>query len=344
MKKKLLSVAILAMGLSANAQNLKSQNFDSLINGNLSTDLSGQYYGQGNIVLNATNGNLANYQIVDNAVKGKVLNINFPTLATNSYISDIFTWSNRTAGNDILVFTQWIYTGSATQSDYRNRYAIFGSASQQSGSYIGGFQFDHASKVISGYAFAALDNDTAPRNYLISLGLSEEQPNVTLPANTWVELKYSYNTANKRHSFYIDGILDGYVTGTLPIAGETNPSEYVNITFNASNSTNASYSALVDEYNIIATNSTNLSTESNELVIGEIKLYPNPANDVVNIASTQGVIEHYAIVDLTGKTVKFGEVSNLENLSVNVQDLASGAYIMNIKTDKAIKNLKFVKK
>ena len=59
------------MGLSANAQNLKSQNFDSLINGNLSTDLSGQYYGQGNIVLNATNGNLANYQIVDNAVKGK---------------------------------------------------------------------------------------------------------------------------------------------------------------------------------------------------------------------------------------------------------------------------------
>lgn len=341
MKRKLLSVAILAMGLSANAQVLKQQDFETLNVGNISTDVTGTTAGQGGIYVYAaegnpsTLGNVNHYKIANDATKGKIIEVSMPTVTTGNYIYEMLNWNSRTQGNNIITFTQWLYTGSSASADPQTRFAFFGETG-----IIGGYNYNHNTRAIRGYIYGDLNNIGTPSNFTLFL-LTGSQDKI-LPENTWVELRYGYDTITGDHSWYIvdQNINGGYTY--MSTAG--NPAEYNIIPIKGQNMPTGTTTLKYDSYKIQAVNNNNLSTDKQELTIGEIKVYPNPANDVINVSSTQGVIQHYAIVDLTGKTVKFGEVSSLENLSVNIQDLASGAYIMNIKTDKAIKNLKFVKK
>ena len=72
-------------------------------------------------------------------------------------------------------------------------------------------------------------------------------------------------------------------------------------------------------------------------------VYPNPANDVVNIANVNA-LNNVEIVDLNGRTVKSVKFDGATEAQINISDLASGLYIMNIATDKATVSQKIVKK
>jgi chitodextrinase len=60
-------------------------------------------------------------------------------------------------------------------------------------------------------------------------------------------------------------------------------------------------------------------------LITDIKLYPNPARDILNVSNTTN--EDYKIFDMGGKLINSG---NLKGGSVNVSNLVKGAYVIQV--------------
>jgi len=79
-----------------------------------------------------------------------------------------------------------------------------------------------------------------------------------------------------------------------------------------------------------------LSTDDN--VLKDIKIYPNPTSNYIHIFSSKYEIEVASIYDLSGKQVLSSKLQK-----INVSHLPSGAYIINIKTSSGYKNFKFIK-
>jgi len=81
---------------------------------------------------------------------------------------------------------------------------------------------------------------------------------------------------------------------------------------------------------------TNLAENSLE---NEVKLFPNPTNDMLNIISGELILE-VVILDQSGRIVdKFDARNN--NLSRNVSNLNNGVYYIEIKTESNNKKMKF---
>lgn len=70
-------------------------------------------------------------------------------------------------------------------------------------------------------------------------------------------------------------------------------------------------------------------------------VYPNPANNVLNILPKNGnAINYFSISDLNGRTVASG---NLTNNSIDVSSLSQGVYLVTIETEEGKGTSKFVK-
>ncbi len=100
---------------------------------------------------------------------------------------------------------------------------------------------------------------------------------------------------------------------------------------------NDSFIFAVDDFKVTSTGT--VSTE--EFFKTNFSLYPNPATDVLNIQSKNGwAIENISIIDISGRTVKTQKGSE----SINVSDLASGTYMIDIVTKEGKATSKFIKK
>jgi len=113
-------------------------------------------------------------------------------------------------------------------------------------------------------------------------------------------------------------------TYTAPAAGIY----YFGIHNNSVAGTTQTY-LFLDSINI----TTNLST--NEVLAGSFSIYPNPANQYVNISNTtNALLNSVEVVDLNGRVIKTQKVADLTETQINVSDLARGVYMMNIATDR----------
>lgn len=87
----------------------------------------------------------------------------------------------------------------------------------------------------------------------------------------------------------------------------------------------------------------NVGIKENEFG-GGLSIYPNPANSVLNIRS-----ENYLgsstilITDILGKTIIETSKADLYNTSINIEQLNSGVYFLNIRSEKGLMVKKFVK-
>lgn len=85
-----------------------------------------------------------------------------------------------------------------------------------------------------------------------------------------------------------------------------------------------------------------LKTDS--FVSNKFTSYPNPANDLVTITNSDNILfSEITITDLNGRTVKNFKVSDLSETQINVSELTTGVYFMNITTDEGVAVKKFVK-
>jgi hypothetical protein len=147
----------------------------------------------------------------------------------------------------------------------------------------------------------------------------------TFEANTWYDVKVSFTDTTV--SYYIDGEL--IVSADLIGGNKANISSFIYDDWGTS--------YFVDSYSF------SLPTAGvNENALANLSVYPNPANDVVNV-TVDALVSNVAIVDLNGRTVKSVKFDGVAQASVNVSDLASGVYMMTISSDKGITTKKIVK-
>jgi len=90
---------------------------------------------------------------------------------------------------------------------------------------------------------------------------------------------------------------------------------------------------------ILGLDNISLSSTSDviELSKNEVNVYPNPANDILNI-SASGEVSRVIISTLDGKVMKTSTES-----SVDVSDLTSGMYIYQVTVNGEVSTGNFVK-
>ena len=94
---------------------------------------------------------------------------------------------------------------------------------------------------------------------------------------------------------------------------------------------------LLDDIKVVYTG----SSSSEQFFTENFTLYPNPTTDVLNIESKNGLVAgEIRITDMTGKVVNVQK----DATTVNVSNLASGTYLIDITTNEGKASSKFIKK
>ena len=76
------------------------------------------------------------------------------------------------------------------------------------------------------------------------------------------------------------------------------------------------------------------SLGSQQVLASSISMYPNPANDVVTIASPTAAITLVEIRDIRGRLIQTQAVSGQRVAALNVASLDSAIYLVTIATDR----------
>jgi len=71
----------------------------------------------------------------------------------------------------------------------------------------------------------------------------------------------------------------------------------------------------------------------NDLQLSDVKLYPNPANDIIRIESNSA-IENIIIYNTTGQIIKRIHIDNSDKIAINTASLKSGFYYIRVSTEK----------
>ncbi|MCR4826541.1 MAG: T9SS type A sorting domain-containing protein, partial [Bacteroidales bacterium] len=109
---------------------------------------------------------------------------------------------------------------------------------------------------------------------------------------------------------------------------------------------------LSDWSEILIATATNSSIDS--YLLNSIALYPNPANDVVNVECTMNNVqlEGIEVIDVYGKiitTVGTRFIASAQSpasapIQINVSSLANGMYFVRVTTDEGVATKTFIKK
>jgi len=93
--------------------------------------------------------------------------------------------------------------------------------------------------------------------------------------------------------------------------------------------------------NMLIEGTTDLSTDL--LHMDSFKLYPNPANDVINVSNAADAIEKVIITDMNGRVVK-SVVLGVNDAQINISELSKGVYFLQATSNGASVTEKIVKK
>ena len=81
-----------------------------------------------------------------------------------------------------------------------------------------------------------------------------------------------------------------------------------------------------------------------DFLSGKFSVSPNPANDVITISNANDILVNgITLTDLNGRMVKSAKYDNLSNVQINVSDLSSGVYMMNITSKEGTATKKIIK-
>lgn len=358
MKKTLLTMALAGFAFTANAQVIVDENFDSYFPGNVGTDITGLTPGNGMFTI-ATNGtapttstNAANenFQIVENGdAHINVLQItgtNGDKGSRNLWF-EVFSdlWPERTAGNDIVEIEFDLFTGAGGGTSV-NRTGLYVYNLDRT-KILTGFSFDTKTLILSGVGYYAPPAPGTVGNYLFYLGGGSN--NITLPANTWVRLGASFNKTTgqviwKGSNPTFNGQVMGAATATDPdrtsfvsVSGTTTVAPIVTNT--------AAAVSLLDNISVRASNAdTLLAIDEVAVTEASFAVYPNPASNVIKVSNNQGIqISQIKITDLNGRIVKTQSFNGVADAEMNISDLSSGVYMMDIASKEGSIRKKIVK-
>lgn len=130
-----------------------------------------------------------------------------------------------------------------------------------------------------------------------------------------------------------------YISETLDFTPTTTGNYYIGFHNNTPAATGATTNNLIfiDTFSVTS----NLSNDNFSNV--DFSVYPNPAIDVVNISnSTSAIISNVEMTDLNGRVVKNVTLNATEG-QINISDLSTGVYMMNVSSDQGTSTKKIIK-
>jgi len=94
------------------------------------------------------------------------------------------------------------------------------------------------------------------------------------------------------------------------------------------------YHGEIEDYDVNITLPTGLIENSKK---NEISIYPNPANDLLNVHHTFQISIPYQIIDIYGRQMRVGQLDNTTNV-IDVSELSSGQYLLIIQNESGMMN------
>ncbi|WP_430612595.1 T9SS type A sorting domain-containing protein [Flavobacterium sp. JP2137] len=342
------AISAFTLGItSAQAQQLIDENFDAYLVGNLTTDATGATYGQGNWRTQAQlDGKVTDFQITAMTGRGKVLAVKSPDLPTHyeNYNNAKFVWkdlpvngwNNRTQGNNVLKVEYEFFTGNDGATSAAHRHIT----NAADGTIIAAFQYEPGLRRLRGMTRLNLDG-TVKLQFILLAG---SQSDLILPANTWVKVCYQINYTTEEITFQIPSAhIDGKIR-TASIA-EHQPNE-VNFVSYLSEWDQVESTTLYDNYVVSAvTDGVPPVVSVDSPVSNKFNLFPNPVGDVLTISNNDGIeVTQISVFDINGRKVFTQNFNRESEIQVNLTDLASGVYVLNMNTNQGTAVKKLIKK
>lgn len=356
MKKSIFYLSTLIVWFithSSIAQSLYNEDFNSYSVGDISNNNNGTLPGKGNWYAHYSGSN--NAEIISESGKGNVLKLPTSSIGGSIFVfrNDLLPyWQQRQAGNNILKVSFDLYTGDA-------------------GNHIGGAQsnitrVDIMNKddiYIIGYAFSASNNQHCIRvSHPASRNNSRIPPygvvhndyyylmpnDLKLPINQWVTLEFYVDYINNKLYFAVPSM--GYVIARnsniqLGLGNEGyDDSPNILMISNRGGNFTKEYFPKLDNINISATN-IKPTVGIDDLISKEFNLFPNPVTDYVTINNAENIgIEKITITDINGKKVKTFNFNNENEVQLNLKNLTSGTYLLQIENKQGVAMKKLIKK
>jgi hypothetical protein len=346
MKKTLLSLMVIT-SFSVGAQVIETENFNSLNLGVIGTDMTGETPGQGDY---STLGGLSTDYTILNAggTYGNALQLKGSSNATGARylfkeggLYDAWMYDADVA-NEIVEVEFDINPLAASTSLNSFRVYLYGTVDFENIIVLGGMGVaktlnvgttaapNMMSNVIQGF----LHWTSTPGTGTYSIGLGETAAtSPTTPNDTWVRIGFSVDTSTGLVTWKGPGF-DVYFEGndTFPlITGGGFPYELDFVAATATGNT-VSATSLIDNVVVKATSEDTLLSTTNNILsrVNDFSVYPNPANDLITVSTYDHTINSVEIVDINGRTIKNLELGGVNNAQINISDLASGVYMLNI--------------
>jgi len=333
---KIMCLFFLGFGTTLKAQVLFSEDFDSYPAGHLNTDYTFTTPGQGGWLVSRVINSVATAMVTPETGKGNVLSITTSGNTQGQGEGTDFTqvngnilWNSRTAGYNICKFEYEVYTDGT----FITAGTITGTGTLNNGSFAG-FNFRTAlnfNDICGVYQFSesSFAQRVTLKNYKID----------PFPYNMWIkaEVFVDYNT--KDVYFYLPTL---NLQTTYKFTHNKMPE---GLSF-GTNSINASSVVKYDNIKVSALQTLpSYILNTNEQLAAKFNLYPNPANNVVNITNNENMlVNQVAVYDTTGKLINTQSFNEQTELQLNVENLASGTYMLHLQTAEGTAVKKLVKK
>ena len=330
MKKITFLTTVFIFSFFANAQVLLSEDFNSYPAGHLNTDYTGATAGQGGWLAVRHPSSIATAMVTPETGKGNVITFTTTGNFSNEYViikqnTNVIDslWNNRTAGNNVL----------------KMEYEVYGN-----NFFIADFSFIKYNADLMGLEFVSTNGYLIRGGHLGSsngFNIIKNYTAITFPYNMWIktELYIDFNTL-KAYT-YIPTLNLFRVDTIYPQKNETPDNIHISARGLKPGSVvkydNIKLSALptVPAYILSA----------NEMVSATFNMYPNPATNMVNITNTENIlVEQITIYDMAGKQLNTQSFNNESQVQLNIENLASGNYMLHLQTNAGLAVKKLVKK
>jgi hypothetical protein len=102
-------------------------------------------------------------------------------------------------------------------------------------------------------------------------------------------------------------------------------------------------STVAEEWGTIVQPDQSIPTAEPEYSEPELLVYPNPVSNVLTLLSSDGIIGHVKIYQIDGRMVRKLDTEYGQKLNINVSDLSTGVYFIEVQIGNYIQRKKFVK-
>jgi len=356
MKKILFTITLFVYSCCISAQVLYNENFDNYTLGDVATDVSGQTPGQGgwHTVFGSlnTNATAANFQIENETNKGKVLTITTGPVGShgrNQMFKKGFDvlWNQRTQGNNVLKFELEMFVPNYPGNPSLP-FALGGSIMLYTTKpkAFAGFDYYHFSGMLRGQSSNGLQS-------AFQFHLAANNGILNLTKNQWYQLIFFIDYDNNKAYVEIPKLgivkkVDVFDKLTPPDTMINYPPTDLNLSIGKGIDAVQEQPSFLkfDNIKVTALKSVPLHLLSaDNFLANKFNLYPNPATNVVTITNSYNMlVEQVTIYDVNGRQLNTETFNNKTEIQLNVENLASGTYMLHIQTEQGMAVKKLIKK